>query len=63
MFGSRSRRVVVGLAAGLLMATAACSSQGGAQNTAGGGSGSAADSPRLTFAMISHAPEATRSST
>ena len=30
MFGSRSRRVVVGLAAGLLMATAACSSQGGA---------------------------------
>jgi len=57
MFGSRSRRVVVGLAAGLLMATAACSSQGGAQNTAGGGGGTAADSPRLTFAMISHAPE------
>jgi len=57
MFGSRSRRVVVGLAAGLLMATAACSSQGGAQNTAGGGGGTGADSPRLTFAMISHAPE------
>ena len=57
MFGSRSRRVVVGLAAGLLMATAACSSQGGAQNTAGGGAGTAADSPRMTFAMISHAPD------
>ena len=58
MFGSRSRRVVVGLAAGLLMVTAACSSQGGAQSTAGGGSGgAAADSPRLTFAMISHAPD------
>ena len=54
MFGSRSRRLVVGLA-GLLMATAACSSQGGAQSTAGGGT--AAESPRLTFAMISHAPE------
>jgi len=57
MFGSRSRRVVVGLAAGLLMATAACSSQGGAQNEPGGGGGTAADSPRMTFAMISHAPE------
>ena len=57
MFGSRSRRVVVGLAAGLLMATAACSSQGGAQSTAGSGGGTAADSPRMTFAMISHAPE------
>ena len=58
MFGSRSRRVVVGLAAGLLMATAACSSGGGAQNTpARRRSGTAADSPRMTFAMISHAPE------
>ena len=58
MFGSRSRREVVGLAAGLLMATAACSSQGGAQSTAGGGGGGTApDSPRLTFAMISHAPD------
>ena len=57
MFGSRSRRVVVGLAAGLLMATAACSSQGGAQNTGGGGGGADAESPRMTFAMISHAPE------
>ena len=57
MFGSRSRRVVVGLAAGLLMATAACSSGGGAQNAPGGGAGTAANSPRMTFAMISHAPE------
>ena len=59
MFGSRSRRVLVGLAAGLLMATAACSSQGGAQSASGGGTGgaAAADSPRLTFAMISHAPD------
>jgi simple sugar transport system substrate-binding protein len=57
MFGSRSRRVVVGLAAGLLMATAACSSSGGAQNAPGGGTGTAANSPPMTFAMISHAPE------
>jgi simple sugar transport system substrate-binding protein len=54
MFGFRTRRVAVGLAAGLLLATAACSSQGGAQNnnaTAG-----ATDQPRLTIAMITHAP-------
>jgi simple sugar transport system substrate-binding protein len=57
MFGSRSRRVVVGLAAGLLIATAACSSSGGAQNAPGGGTGTAANSPPMTFAMISHAPE------
>jgi simple sugar transport system substrate-binding protein len=57
MFGSRSRRAVVGLAAGLLMATAARSSSGGAQNAPAGGGGTAADSPRMTFAMISHAPE------
>ena len=57
MFGSRSRRVVVGLAAGLLMATAACSSGGGAQSASGGGTGTAANSPRMTFAMVSHAPE------
>ena len=52
MFGFRRRRAVVGLAAGLLMATAACSSQGGAQNAAPG----AAESPRLTIAMVTHAP-------
>jgi simple sugar transport system substrate-binding protein len=57
MFGSRSRRVVVGLAAGLLMATAACSSGGGAQTAPGGSAGTAANSPRMTYAMISHAPE------
>jgi simple sugar transport system substrate-binding protein len=52
MFGFRRRRVVVGLAAGLLMATAACSSQGGAQNAAP----AATESPRLTIAMVTHAP-------
>jgi simple sugar transport system substrate-binding protein len=56
MFGSRKRRLVVGLAAGLTLATAACSSGGGAQNAPQGG-GTGADLPRLTFAMISHAPE------
>lgn len=56
MFGSRRRRVVLGLATGLLMATAACSSSGGAQNAPAGGGGGT-DSPRMTFAMISHAPD------
>ena len=56
MFGSRSRRVVVGLAAGLLMATAACSSRA-ARRTRPEVARPAADSPRMTFAMISHAPE------
>jgi simple sugar transport system substrate-binding protein len=55
MFGSRKRRVVVGLAAGLLLATAACSSQGGAQN-AQGNAGGATNTPRLTIAMVTHAP-------
>jgi simple sugar transport system substrate-binding protein len=45
---------VGGIAAALLMGTAACSSSGGAQNSASGGS---SDMPRLTIAMISHAPE------
>jgi len=52
MFGFRRRRVVVGVAAGLLMATAACSSQGGAQSAAP----AATNSPRLTIAMVTHAP-------
>jgi simple sugar transport system substrate-binding protein len=52
MFGFRRRRVVIGIAAGLLMATAACSSQGGAQSAAPAGP----DSPRLTIAMVTHAP-------
>jgi len=54
MFGSRRRRVLVGLAAGMLAITAACSSQGGAQNT--GGAGSPTSSPRITIAMVTHAP-------
>jgi simple sugar transport system substrate-binding protein len=52
MFGFRRRRVVVGVAAGLLLATAACSSQGGAQSAAP----AATNSPRLTIAMVTHAP-------
>ena len=52
MFGFRRRRVVVGVAAGLLLATAACSSQGGAQSAAP----TATNSPRLTIAMVTHAP-------
>jgi simple sugar transport system substrate-binding protein len=52
MFGFRRRRVVVGVAAGLLMATAACSSQGGAQNAAP----AATEGQRLTIAMVTHAP-------
>ena len=45
MFGSRSRRVVVGLAAGLLMATAACSSAAAHRARPGGGTGTAATRP------------------
>ena len=52
MFGFRKRRAVVGVAAGLLMATAACSSQGGAQSAAP----AATNSPHLTIAMVTHAP-------
>ena len=55
MFGFRKRRVVVGLAAGLLLATAACSSQGGAQRNDAAAAG-ATNQPRLTIAMITHAP-------
>jgi len=54
MFSSRKRRLLVGLVAGLVLATAACSSSGGAQNQQGN---EPADQPRLTFAMVSHAPE------
>jgi len=53
MFGSRRRRVLIGLVAGMLAATAACSSQGGAQKNAAPGGG---DMPRLTIAMVTHAP-------
>jgi simple sugar transport system substrate-binding protein len=54
MFGSRRRRALVVVAAAFALATAACSSSGGAASQ----SGAAANGlPRLTFAMISHAPE------
>ncbi len=63
MFGLTKQRVLVGVAAGLvLVTTAACSSSGGAasreprsQRPAEGG-GATVDTPRYTFAMISHAP-------
>jgi simple sugar transport system substrate-binding protein len=54
MFGSRRRRALVVVAAAFALATAACRSSGGAASQ----SGPAANGlPRLTFAMISHAPE------
>jgi simple sugar transport system substrate-binding protein len=55
MFTTPRRRLLVGIAAGLALATmAACSSQGGAQSAGGS---APATSKRLTIAMISHAPE------
>ena len=54
MFGSRRRRALVVVAAAFVLATAACSSRGGAASQSGPATN---DSPRLTFAMISHAPE------
>jgi len=64
MFGPNKRRVLIGVAAGLALFTAACSSTGGsaANSTpegsggAAAGGGAVADTPRYTFAMISHAP-------
>jgi simple sugar transport system substrate-binding protein len=67
MFGLTKKRVLFGVAAGLvLVTTAACSSSGGAQkdstaaaasgSEAASGGGAVADTPRYTFAMISHAP-------
>ena len=65
MFGLTKQRVLVGVAAGLvLVTTAACSSSGGVASespaatggTAAEGGGAVADTPRYTFAMISHAP-------
>ena len=49
MFNLSMRRAGAGLAAGLLLATAACSSQGGPQSAQGAG-----ETPRLTFAMVTH---------
>jgi simple sugar transport system substrate-binding protein len=55
MFTNARRRLLVGVAGALALATmAACSSTGGAQ-TAGGST--PATGKRLTIAMISHAPE------
>ena len=58
MFFSR-KQLLVGVSAALLLATAACSSTGGAPanstSTGGGGGGSAVTTPRMKFAMISHA--------
>jgi simple sugar transport system substrate-binding protein len=55
MFTTARRRLLVGVAAALALATmAACSSQGGAQSAGGS---APATSKRLTIAMISHAPE------
>jgi simple sugar transport system substrate-binding protein len=53
MFNLSMRRAGAGLAAGLLLATAACSSQGGAQS-AQGAAGDASNTPRLTIAMVTH---------
>jgi simple sugar transport system substrate-binding protein len=55
MFGSRRRRALVVVAAAFALATAACSSSGGAASQSGGAAANGL--PRLTFAMISHAPE------
>jgi simple sugar transport system substrate-binding protein len=55
MFTNARRRLLVGVAAALAIATmAACSSQGGAQSSGGS---APATGKRLTIAMISHAPE------
>jgi simple sugar transport system substrate-binding protein len=52
MFGIRSKRLWTGLAAVSLLALAACSSQGGAQNQPGGAQ--APEGKRLTIAMVTH---------
>jgi simple sugar transport system substrate-binding protein len=65
MFGLTKQRVMIGVAVGLALTTAACSSSGGSQATsaAAGASGEAAasgsgvDTPRYTFALISHAAQ------
>jgi simple sugar transport system substrate-binding protein len=55
MFGIPRRRLLVGVAAALALATtAACSSTGGAQSA---DAPTSTTSKRLTIAMISHAPE------
>lgn len=60
MFRSPKPRLLVGVAASLvLVSAAACSSSGGAAaepSAAAEGGGGTVDTPRYTFAMISHAP-------
>jgi simple sugar transport system substrate-binding protein len=59
MWNARSRALSVALLACLAVTTAACSSQGGKQEESGGSSGggtNTAAGPRLTFAMVTHAP-------
>ena len=51
MFGIRSKRLWTGLAAVSLLALAACSSQGGAQNSGGA---RPREGKRLTIAMVTH---------
>jgi simple sugar transport system substrate-binding protein len=50
MFGTRTKRLGTGLAAVSLLALAACSSQGGAQNQGA----APAEGKRLTIAMVTH---------
>jgi simple sugar transport system substrate-binding protein len=61
MFTISRKRVAAVAATAALLATAACSSSGGAAATssssaAAGAGGATASTPRMTFAMISHAP-------
>lgn len=62
MFTINTKKLAIGAAVGLLLATAACSSTGGAaanstpEASGAAGGGAVADTPRYTFAMISHAP-------
>ncbi len=62
MFGLTRKKLLIGAAAGMVLVTAAaCSSSGGAASespaaTAAEGGGATVDTPRYTFAMISHAP-------
>jgi simple sugar transport system substrate-binding protein len=60
LFKLPKRRLLVAGTAVLLLATAACSSTGGSQTTSSSAApaagGAAVTTPRMTFAMISHAP-------
>jgi simple sugar transport system substrate-binding protein len=58
MFRSGKRALAAALVAGLALAGTACTSEGGRQAESGGDAAGAgqADTPRMTFAMITHAP-------